>query len=283
MNKTFKYTYSVLRYRHDPLADEQVNVGMLLHSPDCRFADFRVRDTFGRFRAMYPDLDGEAFRQTLKAIERSFRKVSEGDGSHLLAPLQDAASLARKALPDDGSSFVWGDQGFGITTDPTAEFERLFERFVAHYDKEKRLTRADADIWRPVREMLASRNLSNRLQKKVIRSPVDAVEFEHAWKNGTWHVYEPLSFDLASEATIKDKARRWVGQLTTVVGTAETFTPHFVVGKPNANELLPAYEAAIGILKTSPIPPEIVEEEHISSLVDRMEDEIRHSDEQQRH
>jgi hypothetical protein len=252
---------------------------VLLHCPDGRFADFKVRDTFGRFRGMYPDLDGEAFRQTLKAIERSFRKHAEEDGSHLLAPLQDSAALARKALPDDGSSFVWGDQGSGITTDPSAEFDRLFERFVAHHDKEKRPTRADADIWRPVREMLQSRNLANRLQRKVIYSTIDTVEFEHAWKNGTWHVYEPLSFDLANEATIKDKARRWVGQLTTVVGTSETFTPHFVVGKPTATELLPAYKAAIGILRTSPIAPEIIEEKDIPSLVDRMEDEIRHSDE----
>lgn len=273
MSKKFPYTYSVLRYRHDPLANEQVNVGLLFHCPGARIAEFQIRDTMSRFRAMYPDLDAEAFKETLRSIQRSVSKIADSEGAHLFANLNDADSLARRALVRDASSFVWGDQGAGLTSDPTAQASSLFERFVALYDKERRALRQDSDVWRPVKEMLVSRNLARHFQTKVIASDLDKVEFEHAWKNGSWHVYEPLSFDLSSEEYIKEKARRWVGQLTTVA-RAENFTPHFVVGKPSAADLMPAYKAALKILAASPIQTEIIEENNIERLVDQIEVEM---------
>lgn len=279
MKKQFSYTFSVLRYRHDPLADEQVNVGLVFHSPSARFSDFKARHTHGRFSALYPDLDHAAWRSKLRAIERGLSRIAEKEGANLFAQLADAGSLGRRVLPQDDSSFVWGEQGSGITTDPEGEFARLFERFVSLYDKEKRPVRQDADVWRPVREMLVSRGIANRLQRKVITSTADKVEFDHAWKNGAWHVVEPLSFDLASEDTIKDKARRWVGQLTTVSKGADEFHPHFIVGRPSSDDLMPAYKAALKILRTSPISPDIVEEANVASLVDQMEDDIRRHEE----
>jgi hypothetical protein len=275
MIRQFSYTFSVLRYRHDPLADEQVNVGLVFHSPAARFSDFKARHTHGRFSLLYPDLDRDAFRLKLRAIERGVSRIAEEEGDNLFARLSDATALGRRALPQDDSSFIWGEQGSGITTDPEGEFERLFERFVTLYDKEKRPVRQDADVWRPVRELLVSRGIAHRLQKKVIASPVDKVEFDHAWKNGAWNVVEALSFDLATEDTIKDKARRWVGQLTTVSKTEEKFTPHFIVGKPSSDALLPAYDAALGILRASPVAADIVEEANVASLVDQIERDIR--------
>jgi len=44
------------------------------------------------------------------------------------------------------------------------------------------------------------------LEKKTIATSKDEVEFEHAWKNGNWHCYQPLSFDLATVDSIQEKA-----------------------------------------------------------------------------
>ena len=38
-----------------------------------------------------------------------------------------------------------------------------------------------------------------------------------------WHWLEPVSFDMAAAETIKDKAHKLPGQITSVFGTAETF------------------------------------------------------------
>jgi hypothetical protein len=84
-------------------------------------------------------------------------------------------------------------------------------------------------------ERLEDRNLLSRLQEKTLRGKVDEISFKHAWKNGYWHVYEPVSFDLADAEGIKGKARSWLGHLSAVAGDVEPFKPHFIVGAPATN------------------------------------------------
>lgn len=49
------------------------------------------------------------------------------------------------------------------------------------------------------------------LEKKTVATSKDEVEFEHAWKNGKWHCYQPLSFDPATVDSIQERPARWVG------------------------------------------------------------------------
>lgn len=105
---------------------------------------------------------------------------------------------------------------------------------------------------------------------------MDEIVFKHAWKNGVWHVYEPLSFDLADSDGIKTKAREWLGHLAAVAdGVTERFKPHFIVGAPGRPELRKAYDSALAILKKAPVPPEIFEESQVDDLIARIEDEVR--------
>src|SRR6266404_2302575 len=52
---------------------------------------------------------------------------------------------------------------------------------------------------------------------------LDEVEFEYAWKNEQWHCLKPLSFNLTAAESIREKAHRWLGQITSVKDTKETF------------------------------------------------------------
>jgi hypothetical protein len=107
-------------------------------------------------------------------------------------------------LPEDDSSS--GDRSdSGLTANPAETLEKLYNRFVARYNEQQRQHRDDA-IWKPVRD-LVERKLADRLQAETITSSLDHVEFEHAWKNGAWHCYQPISFDLANEENVRDKAR----------------------------------------------------------------------------
>jgi hypothetical protein len=128
----------------------------------------------------------------------------------------------------------------------------LYDRFVARYDERVRRHRDDAAVWRPVRDRLVELKLADRLQRKKIASPIDSVEFDHAWKNGEWHCFQPLSFDLANEDNIRDKARRWAGQMLALRGSTEPFKPYFFVGSTSDQTLEDAYRAALNILKLSP-------------------------------
>jgi hypothetical protein len=96
------------------------------------------------------------------------------------------------------------------------------------------------------------------------------------WKNGCWHAYAPISFDLADADRIKDKARRWRGHLSAVAeGSDEGIELHFVLGRPQNTSLMCAYEAARKILKGARFATEVVDENDLDDLVSTLEDEYR--------
>ncbi|MGC2416043.1 MAG: DUF3037 domain-containing protein [Stellaceae bacterium] len=238
-----------------------------MHAPASAFLDAEVRRTLGRISRIFPDLDGEALRSSLRSIEHAIWRLARSEAADLLTSLSDAAAVARRALPDDDTSFVWGPLGSGITANPAKTLASLYTRFVARYDERHSSHRDDAAVWKPVRDRLADLHLADRLQPKTIASRIDRVEFEHAWKNGAWHCYQPLSFDLANEDTIRDKARRWAGQMLALSDPTEPFKPYFIVGSPGTEALKSAYGAALDILRLSPGSPEIIEEHDVDQLV----------------
>lgn len=273
------YTFTVLRYVHDVVSGEFINVGVLVHEPDSGRVLFRVRSSMGpRLRGLFPDLDREAFSRAMKAIDRSLMSVvKECSEKTLFRDSVDAAAIISRALPNDESCIQWSmPAGSGLTEDLERTLMRLFGRFVARYDVRSIRRRSDEDVWRPVRQMLDDHHLGSHLQEKIIVGAVDEIVFKHAWKNGMWHVYEPLSFDLADADGIKTKAREWAGHLFSVAeGASEVFKPHFIVGAPTQTELNPAYRSALAILAKAPGSPEIFEESEIDELISQIEDEVR--------
>jgi hypothetical protein len=276
MSDRHAYTYTVLRYVHDVMTGEFVNVGVVLHCSSSGFVKAKMRTTYGRLAAVFPDIDGPALRRMIIGLANGIDRLAREDAkAGLLKSRGDAATFARAVLPDDDSSLRWSPVGSGIARDPNAALDRLFDRMVTRYDEKPKARRPDDEIWRPVREILRERKISLPLEEKTIRSPLDEVEFKHAWKNGVWHCYEPLSFDLAQADGIRDKAHRWAGRLLGVQDAEEEFRPYFIVGRPQDPKLEEAFDTAVDLLRMSPHRPEVFLEEDANDLVDRIEDEVR--------
>lgn len=271
------YTYTVLRYVHDVTTAEFVNVGVVVFAPDVNFVGAKLRTTHGRLSAMFPDLDRDSFKSSMRRLERTLKNIAATyQKSDLFHSASDASGVARKVLPADDSSLQWSPVGAGLDGNLDQLVDRLFQRLVGGYDdKSERIKKNDEDVWRPIRDRLEQSGLASRLGKTVIHGEVDELPFKHAWKNGVWHCYEPLSFDLADADNIKDKARRWMGHLTAVSDAAKEFKPYFIVGAPHDHELLPAFHDALAILKKSPVPAEVFEEAETDALVARIEAEIQ--------
>lgn len=282
MSDKRSYSYTVLRYVHDVLTGEFINVGVMLYSPSGSFGSAvvktRIRSTIGRIKGAFPGLDRDAFVRAVRSVEKGLSRIAhEVSTEGLFQTTSDVGALARKVLPTDDSSFQWSPVGSGLSGDLDGVVERLYHRMVTSYDKHAAPRRSDDEVWRPVRQRLEQLDVKVELQEKTISSGVDQIEFRHAWKNGRWHVYEPLSFDLADGDGIKDKARRWLGHLTAVsVGADEEFQPYFIVGAPTDQRLMPAYRNAIQILKRAPLEPRIFEEDDVDDFVAQIEDEVRH-------
>lgn len=275
MTEKLPYTYTVLRYLHDVATAEFVNVGIVLHCPKQRYLGAKLRHTHGRFSDLFPDLDATAFRSSMTAIERALAAAGQAYKTEdLFRPETDAAAMARSVLPADDTSLQWSPLGSGLTSDPERQLDHVYGRLVGRYDEKQRPRRTDADVWRPVRERLERAHLDTKLTQKVIRSSADEIEFKHAWKNGVWHCYEPVSFDLADADGIKNKARRWTGHLAAVSDASEQFRPTFIVGAPSDRKLMKAFEDALVILRKSPVPTEVFNEGEADKLVASIEAEI---------
>ncbi|RBP90265.1 DUF3037 domain-containing protein [Paenirhodobacter enshiensis] len=272
------YSYVVLRYIHDVLTGEFVNVGLVMVVPGRPMILTKARKTFGRIKNVFPDLDSDSYKRAIEAIERGMRAVERGLKSEgLFKGDKTAGDYARIALPLDDSSLQWSPIGSGLTADPQKTFDQLYLRLVARYDRPSVRRRSDEDVWRPVETKLKEQGVAIELEPKRVQGSTDAVEFRHAWKNGRWHVYEPLSFDLSDADNIKDKARRWLGHLSAVkVGTTEDVQVHFLVGRPQDASLVPAYRNAVEILRQVPFENAVFEEDQIDDFVNQIEDEVRH-------
>jgi hypothetical protein len=277
MTEPRAYTYTTLRYVHDVRTGEFLNVGVVIHDASLGRLVFKTRKTFGRPKRMFPDLDSDSFKAALQAVDRAL----EAQAKQLAETEEPAAggnavSIARRALPADDSTLQWSELGSGVTHDLMKALDRLYARMVPQYDSHTTPRKTDDDVWRPVRERLDCLNIPIQLEEKIVASATDEIAFKHAWKNGTWHAYEPVSLDLADAAGIKDKVRRWRGHLAAVAdGTQEELKLNFIVGAPQDPALHSAYVNALTILRQADFSPTVFEDTQIESLVTEIEDEFR--------
>lgn len=267
------YSFSILRYVHDVVAGEFLNVGVVLHARTSQTLKVATRRSLGRLGQAFPGINRPAFLDTLRTvsegIEELAKEVENGltfDG-HL-----DARGHALRVLPDDDSSLQWSPAGYGVTKDVDRTMQRLLERYVTQYDTVAAPRRTDSEIWRLVRKKLAERGVEVPFEERRVAGPQDSIVFQTAWKNGSWHAYEALSLDLADGNGIKDKARRWRGHLDAVAAdNNETLHLHFLTGRPGNASLVPDYETAKKILEGASYASEVVDEENGDDLVDSIE------------
>jgi Protein of unknown function (DUF3037) len=275
--KTYAYTYIVLRYVHDTTTREFVNVGVALYSPGARYASALCRTTYTRLARVFPGFNGEHFRSLMRYVQARFEELGERLSSAI--PEREPKTIldfARLVLPPDDSSLQWSEIGSGSTDNPSQALERLFDRMVMRYeDKQGRQRRTEEDVWRHFKRNLEARHLLRYFKPKTIEVQDDELKFEYAWKNGVWHCLEPLSFDLATADSIRDKAHRWLGQITSVAkGSRETLRLYFLVGSPQEEMLQDAFANALSILKKIPTDNRVYLEQEADRLTNELAREV---------
>jgi len=271
------YSYSVLRYVHDTLTGEFVNVGLVLFSPEGEFLRFKGKTTVGRVSSMFPSLKTSAFKELLRSVKNRF-SVIEAETTSNLGIWEKKSSLDEillYALPRDDSSLVWSPISTGVTADLKGAFDKIFARHISKFDqKTHRNRRSDDDVWRLFRKDLEKRNLLSFFETKSISGKDDEVEFPFAWKNGIWHCIEPISFDLNAPESIRDKAHKWLGQIASVTDSSEKFKVYLVLAKPQQSNLASAFDKAVSILEKVPVASEIYIEEDMERLADKLYQQV---------
>jgi hypothetical protein len=128
MKTTAQYTYTVLRYVHDVMTGEFINVGLVMHVSGQEKILARALAGSSRVKCIFPDLDQDAFASSMRAAQRALSKPFHS--------AQNAMSFASDVIPKDNSSLQWSPEGSGLSDDVTQAFERLYDRLVTRYEKQ---------------------------------------------------------------------------------------------------------------------------------------------------
>ncbi len=271
------YTYSVLRYVHDITTGEFINVGVVLYSREGSYASALCRSTVGRLSRAFPGMDGDAFKSLMRFVQSRIEEI--GDGLKKELPLNGhpatVMDVAHSVLPPDDSSLQWSPPGGGLSENLSQTLEKLFDRLVIRYDERpQQERRSDEEVWRKYRRSLESRHVLKHLQPKKITVQDDEMEFQYAWKNGVWHCLEPVSFDLSSADSIREKAHKWLGQILSVKDAHEPFKVYLLLGEPQQEALRPAFDKAVSILHRLPVASEVIREANAGDFSEQFAREI---------
>jgi hypothetical protein len=278
---TQPYSYVVLRYVPDQGAGEGLNIGVIVYGAESRFLGYKVDTHYERLSRAFASFDGSAFRRGVANLLRAFRKAARSISEKPL--LSDDRSLAewlRALMPDIGGSLAFTPPRHGIAEDLSAELKLLFNRMVesqkGHADEVPR--RDDAQVWRTYQQVL-SPAIARQLCSKTFATSSVQIEFEHAVKNGAWHVIQPISMDYKRPESMQRKASLWVGTAVGLQGAPDLGTVFFLLGEPTGHSK--AYERAKALLSQAPINHEIVEEREAERFNRRLLQLIEHADGQE--
>jgi len=192
----------------------------------------------------------------LRAATANSKPVKQGlleardDVADSVALLSEAAS---RIVPVDDSALQWSPVTVGLTANPKATFERLWDRLVLRYEEGvAHSKRTDEQVWRTFSKVLEKRNVFARIEEHQVNAKLETVTFKHALKNGKWHLLEPVSFDLANDDSVTDKAKKLLGEMTLLRESDSDFRLYFLVGQPSIPEVKDAYDRALRILEQIP-------------------------------
>jgi hypothetical protein len=271
-----KTTYSTitLRYLHDVVTGEFANIGVVLYSPEQRYLEARFITSYERLNAIFLKIDHLHYRALMRYLANRFDEIAADirDGLHV-PPVTGLKEIVRQVLPPDDSSLQWSEQGGGFTENAGATLDELFKRLVERYVAgAEQVSRSDEDIAKPFKAKLGK--VSEKLTPKRIEAKDYQYEFRFGWQNAVWHLYEPVSFDLLTPESIREKAVRWYGRSAALQESREQFKIHFLIGEPKQPGTEGAFQNALHLLRKAPGQKQLVHENEIEELAVHVAEEI---------
>jgi hypothetical protein len=271
------YSYSILRYIHDIVSGEFINVGVVMFAPKAKFLSAMCTPKYGRISKMFTNLNGEHFKQVSRYIQA---KLDE-EGERLISELQfnntpkSVLDFTKRVLPVDDSSLQFSPESYGLSEKPQETLELLFNRYVEkYYEKSEHHSRSDEDIWKIYKKPLEEKRiLANLIPHQIIGKDYEH-EFDYCWKNKQWHISEPISFDMSDSGYISDKANIWLGRITNLVDGGEKFKLTILIGSPRDERLKSSFVKAQNILNRMSCEHAFVLEGQASEYAENLKKEI---------
>jgi len=273
--RTIPYTYCLVKYLHDPSVGEMLNIGVLLCAPAVPFVRAKFNLHYERLSSAFVHFDGEHYRQIIGGIERRVQKLEPRRDESKLFPLSEDPQTVEDVIsfvaPDRALSIQFGPMLAGVTDEPEAELDHIYEQSVlAQYPQKERKGRNDDEVWHQYRKSLQAKRVDKYLEPKIFVSESYEFRFDHAFKNERWHVLKPVTMDYATAETMQNRATRVLGEASALDGNTELGTYYILLGEPQDESHKSAYIKAKNLLNKIRVKKEIVEEDAAQHFADEL-------------
>jgi len=256
MNDRSPFQYSILRYTHDVLTGEFLNIGLVMYCRSAFYFRAQLLMRYQRITDAFPGADGEFYRGYVGHLQTRLDRVSDEMRNRQISLMEDwpdriDAILQQVLVPDD-ASIKFSASRDGIAEDLDSTFEYMYSRLIERYiNKGERVSRDDDEIWQVFKKPLQENGVLKHLGPQVIRTRYEEFKFRHTWRNGAINVLEPVSLDLVYGASIRQKARTWLGAAQILSENRDVSTLYLLVGKPHreGSDVQKAYSDARSMLE----------------------------------
>ncbi len=272
-----RYQYQVLRYVHDQFTGEFANIGLIVWGITEKKLLIRVTTKYSRLTEFFQIKNGAFLLNSLKNISNSVSKIRTEIYLERAA-FSNITEITGRILIKDDSALQFAEPVSGVDRDAlenvVAElYERIIDKYYTGYDTSRAI---DSDAWRRIYKSKFDKfGLSNHLIKHVIKTANDSIKFDKAWKNGIWHCYQSLTFDLATSSSIKEKVYKWSGIIQELETAKEPMMLALLTISPKENEM------GIGSFikdkleqSTNVVTVQVVEESEAENFVTRVQQDM---------
>lgn len=276
---------TVVRYVHDVLTGEFVNVGIVLVSTELGYVGASFISHWARVTATFPNAELPHLRRIAHVIGNACVEAQAHAGQTcLLREATDIIAFLSGVIPRDDAAIQFSPVVRGVTDDPARTLAELRERYAEKYVPEftGRETRNESQIWQDFLKRLARRpELLRHLVPHTLQSPKSPgfrQEFDKAWMNGKWNIAQPVSLDMLDARVIRDKAAHWVGRIIALHPSDQNALVLFLVGMPPGDvpdEIRQAAAEAVEILQDHlEGEAQVFTEDHSDELVAKLEHDV---------
>lgn len=232
-----KYQYQLVRYVHDRLTAEFVNVGVIIFQPESKILKSCFIGKYGRITQFFSELNGHSLLITLKQFEQELNVIAKRTGE-LFFEFENIDQITNSILQKDDSALICSEVFYGVDIDVNSALSDLYERLVNRYNPDTEVeSHDDKYVWKNIYKRYFDKyEITKNLKPYTVQTSHDSIHFDKAWKNGSWHCYQALSFDLKREESIKNKVYKWSGILNELNNSNEELFIHFLTVSPSKHK-----------------------------------------------
>jgi len=274
-----KFQYQILQFYPDKVTGEFLNVGIVAFDSESQELVFKILRRVGAISQLFSNTNTRYLLKQLSTVQSSLTRIQAliiNDKFHFNR-YQHVDEITRQAFVRDDSALMFSDVRYSL--DISLEHlvgylsQRLLTLGMLDVDTD---IKSDKELWTKLfKVFFDEHNISPYLIERTVQTKYSEITFEHSWQNGHLNFFESVNFDLVREDNIKNKVRRWAGQIDELRTVEEDLHLYLLTKMPEENADMMAYIKSFLTDKSSPhLKVEIVTLSDIELVTAALEKEI---------